>query len=313
MWKHIGNVLIMLLFTLPVLVAVVMPVAFAFQRDEYLRLEFTAVELTAYVTRVRENSNDDSPNDFTHYVSYEYNGVTYKDVRYDTEKRARALNTPVRIMVDPDNPAHLRPENPGVVISLLSVLLTGPMATLLLWLAAKLLTQRAVKQEHPALYLSSRVTEAIVLKDINLERNYAVKHVKLLFSLLAAVIAAACAVHQALRGTGSLMMALLPALVVPVIFLWLYVRHVDQPVEKIQLITSTHSKVTERDSDGDLVTRDDFTGALVTPGSSLNAIFVTNRRVSWEEVSAEQHEFIVAVTPKDMNIQRIFSPREFSI
>lgn len=313
MLKLIGRALCGLVAAVIVLGGLCTPVHFAMQRDEYLRLEHTAVQLTAYVTRVKVNQNNDYRDDYTHYVSYQYMDEEYRDVRLDTRSQRRPLNTPVTIYVDPDDPAHLRPDDPGANGVLMGLLFSGPTLVALIWLGGRWLTGRAVRREQPALYISGRLTKDTILKDINLERTHAVANVKRLFGVAAAIVALVCAVHQLIRGTGAMIAALAPALVLPALFTWLYVRAVGKTVDDVQLLTSVYSQQTERDSDGDLVTREFLSGASIPPGTNLERIYVTNLQEAWTEVKERRAQFLIAITPGDQNVQRIFNPEEFSL
>ena len=84
------------------------------QYDEYYRLEDTAVTVTARITSMKEKDDGDGGTDYVTYITYSYNGAIFRDVKYKTFGSDKHYGEQVQVEIDPQNPAHLRPDHSGM-------------------------------------------------------------------------------------------------------------------------------------------------------------------------------------------------------
>ena len=140
--------------------------------DEFSRLESSAVKVTATITSI-EVVNDVDDSGYETYITYEYNGTKYTDIKYKKLYTQPSYGEKVTVEIDPQNPARLRPLDSGITQIVMCGLSYIFIAYLLTLTASKKIIYNKEKTDNwKNIYNSEYINVEIIKRDIaNFKKN----------------------------------------------------------------------------------------------------------------------------------------------
>lgn len=271
--------------------------------DEYRRLEGVAVKVAARVTRVVENYDEEKPDLL--FITYEYGGVTYSDVRYGFSTRKNMLGKTVRIEIDPANPTSRLPEDPGFRLPLIACMLIAPVGYAALKELSTARAKRAAAKRWPERYAGGVISSDAAREDILLELRKKRAAGLVMALILLAATAAGCAVFMAVRGTATVFLGFMPPAVLIFVGMLLFNRVGDVQVEIRE--TEFHRVVETKTSNGGKRRRQHMTGLGLVDLASCTLVSLQGRE--WATAGVEGVAFYAAVVGK--RPLRFYSKEEF--
>lgn len=307
MKNWLGRMIVVALCCVPLLAFVGLTGLYVRDVDEYERLEHTAVAVTAHVSRVQKHSDSEGSDDYRVFITYEYQGLTYADVRYTTLASNRMpVGTAVKVWIDPDAPGHLRPDRPGIIWIVLIWMFFGAVMTGLIWAFCFAWSKSVAQKQWPEVYASGVLTDELVRQDILRARTIARRQRLWLSAGLALACAAGAAVYMAVVGTTTAFSAAMPMPISVLLANLLLFRVGDVQVTLKE--TVFEGVVIERDSDGDTVRKLAFTDLR---NQHKGMMLVTLQGRTWDEGVRRGDTLYAAIV--NGKPDRFYSKQEFSM
>lgn len=279
MIKWLGRTLVVVLCCVPLLAFVGLTGLYVRDADEYDRLKHTAVEVAAHVSRVEKHSDSEGSDSYRVFVTYEYQGQTYADVRYKTLGSNRMpKGTAVNIWIDPEAPGHLRPDRPGIIGAVAIWICFGAVMIGLIWLICYTWSKSVAQKRWPEIYAAGVISSDLAREELLQERAIARRQRLWLSAGLVMACAAGAAVYMGVVGTTTAFSAAMPMPISVLLANILLFRVGDVQVTLQE--TEFEGVVTEKDSDGDAVRRLAFTGLR---NQYMNVTLVTLKGCTWDD------------------------------
>lgn len=288
-----------------VLAGVISLIRYVRSYEERSRLEGIALPVTATITRAERYGSEDDES-FKLYVTYEINGTVCRDVYYKTESDDRLLGSQVLIEVDPADPTVIRPEDLGLFVPALFMLLTAGAGLGLVVTVAGHMTEDAMSAYWVDCYATGIVTPENVRQDVEFE-DQTLRSCRLRLALALLVLTAAfCVIDGLVRGLMTGCYVFMPtALLVLLGVLMLRRRSGEIELQETQV----EEILDHRDSDGDMIRRQCLTG-LGETNVRMN-LLVTCQGRRWDTELRKGAEFIVAKVGGRPD--RFYSVQEFQM
>lgn len=270
--------------------------------DEYHRLEHTAVQVTATITRVEEHESDDST-DYWQYISYTHEGRTYSDIFYKSSSKSNVLGKKVTVYIDPEQPDHLRPDNPGLFVPIIACLFMVPGTFFPVWLLGSELAKAAAVGRWPEHYGYGILSEDRVREDILFERarTQQIRRSIAWGLLLAALIGSL--IYMYMRGTATAFYGFLPPTVLNLLATLRFAKVKEPQISLVE--TQYEGVVKEKDDEGALVSRRRFSGLST---QLMTIALVSLQGISWDDVQQGTAFYAARV---DGRVSRFFPASEF--
>lgn len=318
MIKQIGKkVLIVFIVLIAILFMVGVPVfganvlsSGAEKYDEYYRLEDTCVTVIAKITSMKEKDDGDGGTDYVTYITYSYNGATFRDVKYKTFGSDKHYGEQVQIEIDPQNPAHLRPDHSGktqIVLGGLIILIGSIVATVT---TTNFLTARKVENNWIETYATPYLNTRVVQIDLDCENHYKKHYSMIISSGFFALILSFLAHNYVETKTVTASIAYGITLLIFLAFSFVYFILHNGTQSEIYLITDKLLSIkTEEDSDGNKTDVWAFYCCDRWIPNPWRFVSLTGRTLSNMHVGS----VVYIALNRNKEIERVFDAKEFNI
>lgn len=318
MVKEIGKkLLIVLVIIIAIVFMVGVPVfganllsSGAEQYDEYYRLEDTCVTVTAKITSMKEKDDGDGGTDYVTYITYSYNGATFRDVKYKTFGSDKHFGEQVQIEIDPQNPAHLRPDHSGMTQIVLGglIILFGAIAATVV--ETNVLSARKVKNNWQDTYSTLYLNTRAVQMDLDCENHYK-KHYSVIISGVVLVLFLSFLAHNYIEtNTFTAPIAYGVTLLLFIVFGFVYyILHNGSEVEVYLVTDQLLCVTTEEDSDGNKTDVWSFSCCSRWIPQSGRFVTISGRTLSDIRVGS----LVYIALNKHKKIERVYDAKEFKM
>ncbi len=318
MIKEIGRkILIVLIVLIGIVFMIGVPVfganllsSGAQQYDEYYRLEDTCVTVSARITSMKEKDDGDGGTDYVTYITYSYNGATFRDVKYKTFGSDKHYGEQVQVEIDPQNPAHLRPDHSGMTQIVLGglIILIGSIAATVT--ATHFLTARKVENNWRETYATPYLNTRVVQIDLDCENHYK-KHYSVIVSSVFFALCLSFLAHNYIETkTLTASIAYGVTLLVFLVFSFVYYILHNGTQTEVYLITDKLLSIkTEEDSDGNKTDVWAFSCCDRWIPKPWRFVSLTGRSLSCMHVDSE----VYIALNRHKEIERVFDAKEFKM
>ncbi len=106
-----------------IIVGICILVAGIFWLTSAIRFKENGATVSGVITKIESHYNSEGENSHTVYVSYEYGGSTYSDVRLNSYSSSMYEGKEITLYCDPDNPRHIQADSmlylgPGILLGI---------------------------------------------------------------------------------------------------------------------------------------------------------------------------------------------------
>ena len=314
MKKRSGMIVLLLFMAAFMLFASVMGVNLlssgAEQYDEYYRLEDTAVTVTAKITSMKEKDDGDGGTDYVTYITYSYNGATFRDVKYKTFGSNKHYGEQVQVEIDPQNPAHLRPDHSGMTqIVLGGLMVVFGVIISSISITTVLASSKAAKNWRTT-YTTPYLNTHVVQTDLDYENHYKKHYSVIITGIVSALLLGVLAYNYIETKTYTAPIAYGVTLLVYLIYGYIsYIRH-NKALEEVTLVyDKLLSITTEEDSDGNKTDVWAFSCCSRWIPQERFFVSLTGRSLNNIHIGSE----VYLALNKKKKIERVFDAKEFKM
>ena len=280
------------------------------QYDEYYRLENSAATVTARITSMKEKDDGDGGTDYVTYITYSYNGATFRDVKYKTFGSDDHYGQVVQVEIDPQNPAHLRPDHSGMTQIVFGGIMIAFGVVIATISVTSILSSIKAAKNWQTTYTSPFLNTHVVQMDLDYENHYKKQYSVLITGIISALLLGLLTYNYIETRTLTAPIAYGVTLLVYLGYgAFTYARH-NKALEEITLVYDKLLKITtEEDSDGNKTDVWAFACQSRWIPQPRCLVTHTNKTLSSFRVGTE----VYLVLNRDNKIERIFDAQEFKM